>query len=172
MGGAELPRTRAASIGGRRSTATTGRRGTRRARVSRTRVNFNGHMGLKNNWDVHLGSTFGKLTRELLRSLHARRSGCCASRVGFFPWGGFNTDSRRIVSGGMWVNLSFCDEGKSHGWSLSPYVNFRLSTQFQLNVGPNILARPQRLAVVRQLHRRCAASRTTRSRISTSARSR
>jgi hypothetical protein len=33
------------------------------------------------------------------------------------------------------VNLSYTDEGRSRGTSLEPYVNFRLSSQFQLNVG-------------------------------------
>ena len=27
-------------------------------------LNFNGHMGLNNNWDVHLGGTFGRLTES------------------------------------------------------------------------------------------------------------
>ena len=27
-------------------------------------LNFNGHMGLNNNWDVHLGNTFGRLTES------------------------------------------------------------------------------------------------------------
>jgi len=52
-----------------------------------------------------------------------------------FPWGGVNTDSRRMVSAGMWVNLWYTDEGKSHGSSLSPYVNFRPSPQTQINIG-------------------------------------
>jgi hypothetical protein len=37
----------------------------------------------------------------------------------------------------MWTNLWFGDEGKSNGYNLSPYVNLRFSTQFQLNLGPN-----------------------------------
>jgi len=99
-------------------------------------INVNGHMGLRNNWDVHMGSTFGKLTPSycdrctrggpVLRQSHT-----------YSPWGGFNTDGRRIVSGGMWTNLWFGDEGKSHGYNLSPYVNLRFSTQFQISLGPN-----------------------------------
>jgi len=54
---------------------------------------------------------------------------------GFFPWGGFNTDSRKVVSGGMWVNLSFADAGNSFGASLSPYVNFRFSTRLGGSLG-------------------------------------
>jgi hypothetical protein len=57
---------------------------------------------------------------------------------GFFPWGGVNTDSRKTVSGGMWVNLSFSDEGNSRGHNLSPYMNFRLSTNLQANLSVNI----------------------------------
>jgi hypothetical protein len=37
----------------------------------------------------------------------------------------------------MWVNLSYADEGRSHGSSLSPSVNLNLSTRLQANVGAN-----------------------------------
>ena len=97
-------------------------------------LNFNGHMGLRNNWDVHLGGTANKLTESYCDRCTRGGPALRASR-GFFPWGGVNTDSRKRISGGMWVNLNFSDEGKSHGSHLSPYVNFRLSPQFQLNVG-------------------------------------
>ena len=97
-------------------------------------LNFNGHMGLNNNWDVHLGSTFDRLTESYCDRCTRGGPAVRGSR-GFYPWGGFNTDSRRLVSGGMWVNLSYTDEGKTTGTSLSPYMNFRLSSQFELNVG-------------------------------------
>jgi hypothetical protein len=97
-------------------------------------VNFNGHMGLNNNWDVHLGGTLNKLTPSFCDRC-TRGGPLLRSSRGFYPWGGFNTDSRRKVSGGMWVNLSFSDEGKTRGSHLSPYANFRLSPQFQLSVG-------------------------------------
>ena len=57
---------------------------------------------------------------------------------GFYPWGGFNSDSRQVVSSGMWVNLWFSDEGHSHGASLSPYVNLRVSSQIQASLGAGI----------------------------------
>ena len=97
-------------------------------------LNFNGHMGLNNNWDVHLGGTVGKLTPSYCDRCTRGGPIMRQSRT-FSPWGGFNTDSRRVVSGGMWVNLFFGDEGKSHSSSLSPYVNFRVSPQLQINVG-------------------------------------
>lgn len=99
-------------------------------------VNFNGHMGLHNNWDVHMGGTLDRLTASY--SDRATRGGpLLRLSRGFFPWGGFNTDSRKWIAGGFWVNLSYWDEGESRGSYLSPYVNFRFSTQFQLNVGTN-----------------------------------
>jgi hypothetical protein len=53
----------------------------------------------------------------------------------FSPWGGFNSDSRRVVSTGWWTNLWFSDEGKSHGWNVGPYVNLRPSPSTSVNVG-------------------------------------
>jgi len=99
-------------------------------------LNFNGPMGLNNNWDVHLGSTFSKLTESYCDRCTRGGPPLRQSR-GISPWGGFNTDSRRIVSGGMWVNLWFNDEGESKGVNLSPYVNFRVSSRLQVNVGSN-----------------------------------
>ncbi|HUF65741.1 MAG TPA: DUF5916 domain-containing protein, partial [Gemmatimonadaceae bacterium] len=97
-------------------------------------VNFNGHMGLHNNWDIHLGGTVDRLTASY--SDRATRGGpVLRLSRGFLPWGGFNTDSRKRISGGFWVNLARWDGGKSRGSSLDPYVNFRFSPQFQLNVG-------------------------------------
>jgi hypothetical protein len=97
-------------------------------------LNFNGHMGLHNNWDVHLGGTVDRLTESYCDRCTRGGPALRASR-GFYPWGGFNTDSRKFVSGGFWANYWNTDEGKSYGHSLDPYLNFRISTQFQLNVG-------------------------------------
>ena len=100
-------------------------------------VNFNGHMGLKNNWDVHLGSTFASLTESYCDRCTRGGPPLRDSR-GIFPWGGFNTDSRRTISGGMWVNLRFADEGRTHGSTLSPYVNVRVSPRLQANFSVDV----------------------------------
>lgn len=97
-------------------------------------VNFNGHMGFKNNWNAHLGGTLSNLTPTFCDRCTRGGPVLRVSR-GFYPWGGVNTDSRRTVSGGMWVNLSYADEGRSSGTSYSPYVNFRFSTRLQANLG-------------------------------------
>jgi hypothetical protein len=100
-------------------------------------LNFNGHMGLNNNWDVHLGGTMGKLTPSFCDRCTRGGPVLRQSRT-FAPWGGVNTDSRRVVSGGMWVNMFFADEGRSRSHNLSPYVNVRLSPRLQFNLGTNV----------------------------------
>jgi hypothetical protein len=97
-------------------------------------LNFNGHMGLKNNWDVHLGGTFDNLTPTVCDRC-TRGGPVVRNSFGFYPWGGVNTDSRQKVSGGMWVNLGYGDEGNSRGSSLSPYVNINVSPRMRVNVG-------------------------------------
>jgi hypothetical protein len=97
-------------------------------------INTNGHWGLMNNWDAHMGSTFGKLTESYCDRCTRGGPLLRQSRT-FYPWGGVNTDSRRMVSGGMWVNLSFYDEGKSRGSSFSPYVNVLVSSRLSISVG-------------------------------------
>lgn len=96
--------------------------------------NTNGHMGLRNNWDIHLGGTIGKVTASYCDRC-TRGGPTLRQSRSFSPWGGVNTDSRKRVSGGMWVNLRRADEGRTTGSYLSLYVSFRLSSQFQLNVG-------------------------------------
>jgi hypothetical protein len=94
-------------------------------------------MGLFNNWDVHLGSTFAHLTPSYCDRC-TRGGPMVRQSVGIYPWGGVNTDSRKTVSGGMWTNLNYGDEGRTHGVSISPYVNFRMSSQLQVNVGSGL----------------------------------
>ncbi|MFN8669345.1 MAG: DUF5916 domain-containing protein [Gemmatimonadaceae bacterium] len=99
-------------------------------------VNVNGHMGLNNNWDVHLGGTFAGLTPSYCDRC-TRGGPVLRQSAGFYPWGGVNTDSRRTVSGGMWVNMRLTDEGTSYGTSLSPYLNLRVSTRLQAGLQLN-----------------------------------
>ena len=96
-------------------------------------VNMNGHMGLRNNWDVHLGGTLDGLTESYCDRC-TRGGPALRSSRGFYPWGGFNTDSRKKISGGWWFSLWFADEGETDGYSLDPYVSFRPSTRMSATV--------------------------------------
>lgn len=100
-------------------------------------INFNGHMGLLNNWDVHLGGTFANLSKAWCDRC-TRGGPAVRKSSGFFPWGGFNTDSRKPVYGGLWVNLGWADAGNSSNASLSPYVNFRVGPQFTASLSTGV----------------------------------
>jgi hypothetical protein len=99
--------------------------------------NFNGHIGLLNNWDFHLGSTFAHLTPSYCDRC-TRGGPLLRQSRSIYPWGGFNSDSRKPVSFGFWVNMNYGDEGRTFGTYLSPYVSFRPSTRLVASIGPNI----------------------------------
>jgi hypothetical protein len=102
-----------------------------------TGVNVNGHMGLLNNWNVHLGGTLNHLVGALCD--RCTRGGPLLRRnAGFYPWGGINADSRRALVPGVWVNMGFWDGGRSSNSSLSPYLQFRASTRLSGRLGANV----------------------------------
>jgi hypothetical protein len=105
-------------------------------------VNFNGHMGLNekpfggllNNWDVHLGGTIANVTRVTCDRC-SRGGPLTGSSSGFYPWGGFNSDARKKISFGSFFNFGVGDEGNSSSFSISPYLTYRMGTQFTLSSG-------------------------------------
>jgi hypothetical protein len=99
--------------------------------------NFNGHMGLHNNWNLHAGGTVGGLG-ETYCDRCTRGGPLLRDSRGFYPWFGVNGDSRRTIVPSMWVNLSYSDEGRTHSSSLSPSVSLRFSSRLQANLGTNI----------------------------------
>ncbi len=98
-------------------------------------VNVNGHMGLLNNWDVHLGATIANVSTT--RCDRCTRGGpLLGNSPVFAPWGGFNSDARKPVSYGLWVNVNSGSAGHTYVYSYSPYVQFRSSTRLVASVGP------------------------------------
>ncbi len=96
-------------------------------------VNFNGHMGLLNNWDVHLGGTFSGIT-PIYCDRCTRGGPVLRTSRGFYPWAGVNTDARKTVSAGAFVNAQLRDDGRSRGFNASPYVALRVSTRLAMNI--------------------------------------
>jgi hypothetical protein len=97
-------------------------------------VNFNGHMGTRNNWDFHAGGTMARLG-ESYDDRETRGGPPLRQSRRFSPWAGFNTDSRKMISGGIFFNWLFADEGKTDGTFIDPYVTFRFGSPFQLTIG-------------------------------------
>ena len=100
-------------------------------------VNLNAHTGLHNNWNLHAGGTVGRMANS--RCDRCTRGGPpLRQSVGIFPWFGVNGDSRRTLVPGMWVNLSYSDEGRSRSTSLDPYLEIKASTSLRATVGASI----------------------------------
>ena len=100
-------------------------------------VNFNAHLGLHNNWNLHAGGTLGRLG-ETYCDRCTRGGPPLRQSRGFFPWFGVNGDSRRTVVPGMWVNLQYADEGRTRSTNLSPYLEMRFSPRLRVNLGSNV----------------------------------
>ena len=99
-------------------------------------LNFNAHMDLKNNWNLHAGGTVGALTESYCDRCTRGGPPLRDSR-GLYPWFGINGDNRKLIIPGVWGNLSRSNEGKSHSVNLGPYLNFRVSTSFTAELGAN-----------------------------------
>ena len=99
--------------------------------------NANTHIGLKNNWNLHLGGTLGGLDNSYCDRCTRGGPAVRESR-GFYPWFGVNGDSRRMLVPSLWLNASTTDEGRSHSASLSPSLSLRFSPQFQASLGAGI----------------------------------
>ncbi len=100
-------------------------------------VNFNGHMGLHNNWDIHAGGTLGRLGESYCDRC-TRGGPVLRESRSFFPWFGVNGDRRRVVVPGMWVNLGYRDDGRTKTSSLSPYLDVNASTSLRARLGVNL----------------------------------
>ena len=98
--------------------------------------NFNGHMGFRNQVNIHAGGTVDNIG-EVYCDRCTRGGPVLRQSRGFYPWGGINGDSRKKVVPGMWINAGFWDEGKSDYYSLSPSLDFNVSTRMQASLGVN-----------------------------------
>jgi hypothetical protein len=99
-------------------------------------VNANAHLGLRSNWNLHAGVTFGGLGESYCD--RCTRGGPPLRRSrGIHPWFGVNGDSRHALVPSLWVNLSTSDEGRSKSVSLNPSLSLRFSTRLQTEIGAN-----------------------------------
>jgi hypothetical protein len=97
-------------------------------------VNFNAHMGLHNNWNLHAGSTVSGLTATYCDRC-TRGGPVLRQSKSVYPWFGVNGDNRKALVPGMWVNLGYWDEGESSSLSLNPYLEVRVSSSLRANIG-------------------------------------
>ena len=96
-------------------------------------MNVNGHMGLLNNWDIHLGGTLTGLSAQACDRC-TRGGPVVRNSGGLFSWAGINSDQRKPVSGGLWINVGTKDEGNTGHRAYNPYLNFRPSTRTTIGI--------------------------------------
>ena len=98
--------------------------------------NVNGHIGLRNNWNLHAGGTIDGIGETYCD--RCTRGGPALRRDGgFYPWGGINGDSRKKVIPYFWANAGWWDDGRSSYWNLGPSMDLRLSTSLNASIGAN-----------------------------------
>jgi hypothetical protein len=96
--------------------------------------NTNAHAQLQNRWWLHAGGTIGQLGGTYC-------DGCArggpALRTSSFQnvWGGVEGDSRYAVTPYLWTSYFRGDEGRSHGWDVSPEVNVRVASRLNAYLG-------------------------------------
>jgi hypothetical protein len=90
--------------------------------------NTNVHLQLRNNWWFHLGGTWGQL--GMTYDDRAARGGPAVRQDPYFaPWGGINGDDRKWIVPYLWVNYFRGDAGRNTRISLSPELDFKVSTR-------------------------------------------
>jgi hypothetical protein len=99
--------------------------------------NFNGHLGFRNQMNIHAGGTldnFGAVYCDRC----TRGGPVLRQSRGFYPWFGVNGDGRKRLVPSMWVNLGYWDEGESFNRWLSPYLSIKVSTRLNAEIGAGI----------------------------------
>ena len=99
--------------------------------------NFNGHLGFRNQMNIHAGGTMENFG-EVYCDRCTRGGPVLRQSRGFFPWFGVNGDGRKKLVPSMWVNLGYWDEGESFNRWLSPYLSIKVSTRLNAEVGAGI----------------------------------
>ncbi|MCG8468576.1 MAG: carbohydrate binding family 9 domain-containing protein [Gemmatimonadetes bacterium] len=97
--------------------------------------NVNGNFQLKNFWNGFFG--FGQELHA--HSTTALRGGPALYYPnGWFGWAGFNTDSRKPVRFGGFVNFGGEYGSETSRFSMGPNVTIQPSSQFELSMRPNV----------------------------------
>ena len=96
--------------------------------------NHNNHVQWKNYWWTHVGFNLNDYATSY--SDRAARGG---PAIRLSPsqsmWGGVQSDDRQKLVYSMWLNGSKRDEGRSFSGSVSPEVDFRISSRFSTSLG-------------------------------------
>ncbi|NOT09793.1 MAG: carbohydrate binding family 9 domain-containing protein [Gemmatimonadales bacterium] len=97
-------------------------------------VNTNVHFELPNSWWVHAGGTAGGFG-EVYCDRCSRGGPAVRTDRTFFPWGGIEGDSRWVIVPSIWLDGGRWDGGRSKSYSVSPNLQFRVSSRMNASLG-------------------------------------
>ena len=99
-------------------------------------VNSNVHFELPNSFWFHAGGSVGGLGTNYCDN--CSRGGPALRADGYVaPWVGIQGDTRWVVVPSVWFNGFKNDGGRSHNFSVSPNLDFRISSRFTGSLGFN-----------------------------------
>src|SRR5438093_1512921 len=98
--------------------------------------NTNTHTTFRNTWSLHFGGTVGQLGTTYCYSC-ARGGPAVRQDPYFAPWLGINGDDRKAIVPYVWFNWFRADGGRSHNFSFSPEIDFKIASRVTAAVSPS-----------------------------------
>ena len=98
--------------------------------------NTNTHTTFNNTWSLHFGGTVGQLGETYCYS--CARGGPAVRQDSYFsPWLGINGDDRKMIVPYVWFNWFRGDGGRSHNFSVSPELDFKIASRVTASISPS-----------------------------------
>lgn len=95
--------------------------------------NSNVHIQFTNRWWLHTGGTIGQLGATYCD--RCARGGPAVRQDPYIsPWLGIEGDDRHALVPFLWVNYTRGDQGRSHTISLSPELDYKVSSRFSTSL--------------------------------------
>ncbi|HEX9293808.1 MAG TPA: DUF5916 domain-containing protein [Gemmatimonadales bacterium] len=98
--------------------------------------NTNTHTTFRNTWSLHVGGTIGQLGTTYCYD--CARGGPAVRQDSYVaPWLGINGDDRKAIVPYLWFNWSRSNGGRSHNFSFSPEIDFKMASRVTAAVSPS-----------------------------------
>src|SRR5437870_10221070 len=98
--------------------------------------NTNTHTTFLNTWSLHFGATIRQL--ETTYCYDCTRGGPAVRQAPYLaPWLGINGDDRKAIVPYLWFNWSRSNGGRSHNFSFSPELDFKIASRVTAALSPS-----------------------------------
>src|SRR2546427_216794 len=98
--------------------------------------NTNTHTTFRNTWSLHFGGTVGQLGTTYCYD--CARGGPAVRQDSYLaPWLGINGDDRKAIVPYLWFNWSRSNGARSHNFSFSPELDFKIASRVTAALSPS-----------------------------------